>query len=236
MTAGSAPLSPNYRRRLAEYPRFQWASIGAVVVAQDNQGAVEVEWNMHRFDRTIDNKFDKDFIIFSRPQPEWTQQNKVYFTLIRFADYNPAALLPEAQREQPAAPQVSAAMSKSLGDTLGLPAGGRQRQAVSPRVETIRANGQVTADPADLTRSRSGPRPQGVPVAIFAPDRIVPPDDDKPFNPLEAQAGAVTDAASFYALATSLTAHDRKIGEKVRAVLHHAESSWGEKAAMLLAA
>lgn len=99
----NAPLSPSYRRRLREFSGFNWLSIGAVVVAEDEEGPVEVEWNNHRFDRTIGNSYGSDFIIFSRPRPEWSQQNKVYFTLIRFADYNKTPLNQSATAPTPKA-------------------------------------------------------------------------------------------------------------------------------------
>lgn len=86
-----APLSPNYRRRLAEYKRFDWDSIGAQVIASDESGAVEVEYSAHRFDRRQGNKYDGDFIIFSRPAGK-NGDAQAYHTLIRFADYNAAPL------------------------------------------------------------------------------------------------------------------------------------------------
>lgn len=88
----SAPAAPNYRRRLSEFADFDWSSIGARIVASDERGPVEVESAGHRFDRAGGEKFDSEFIIFSRPAPGWSQENKKYFTLIKFADYNKTPL------------------------------------------------------------------------------------------------------------------------------------------------
>ena len=49
LAQASAPLSPNYRRSLSEYPGFAWTGIGAEAIAQDDHGATEVEWHSHRF-------------------------------------------------------------------------------------------------------------------------------------------------------------------------------------------
>lgn len=104
LAQASAPLSPGYRRRLAEYPGFDWQSIGATVVAQDSRGAAEVEWHGHRFDRATGEKFDAKFIIFSRPAPDWSQENKRYCTLIKFADYNNTPLAERQPAPGPAEP------------------------------------------------------------------------------------------------------------------------------------
>lgn len=93
LAMNNAPLSPNYRRRLSEYEGFDPSSIGAVAVARDATGIVEMEWNGHRFDRATGEKFNGQFVIFSRPSPEWTQTNRVYYTLVRFADYNDTPLM-----------------------------------------------------------------------------------------------------------------------------------------------
>lgn len=90
--AGAGTESPNYRRRLAEFDRFNWSSIGATVIASDERGPADVEWRSHRFDRVEGDKFEGHFIIFSRPAPGWTTENKKYYTLIRFADYSKVPL------------------------------------------------------------------------------------------------------------------------------------------------
>ena len=99
LASASTQLSPNYRRRLKEYERFNFSNIGATVVAKDDLGPAEVEWQNHRFDRATGEKFDSKFVIFSRPGPGCSKSNPVYHTLIRFADYNNTPLI-EHQPEQ----------------------------------------------------------------------------------------------------------------------------------------
>jgi hypothetical protein len=103
-----AQLSPNYRRRLAEYKDFEWGSIGAKVVASTKQGAIEVEYAGHRFDRRMGEKFNGAFIIFSRPAGK-NGDAQMYHTLVRFADYNETPLDPPAVRypAQPAKAEPS---------------------------------------------------------------------------------------------------------------------------------
>src|SRR5262249_2187633 len=57
--AVSSNPAPNYQRTLSEYPHFDWASIGAVVLKKDADGATSVEWNGQVFmRRSPNNKFD----------------------------------------------------------------------------------------------------------------------------------------------------------------------------------
>lgn len=79
--------SPGYRRQIKEYLEFDWSRIGAVPVAFSGKEVVEVEWNGHRFHRTRGEKYNNTFIIFSRPSPEWSAENKKYFVLIKFYNY-----------------------------------------------------------------------------------------------------------------------------------------------------
>ena len=58
MSISSNP-APNYRRPLSDYRDFDWASIGAIVLKEDGDGATEVEWNGQAFTRrSPENKFD----------------------------------------------------------------------------------------------------------------------------------------------------------------------------------
>lgn len=123
-------LSPNYRRRLNEYSNMDWGSIRAKVVASDHQGAVELEWNRHRFDRRMGDKYGGPFIIFSRPAGK-NGDVQAYHTLIRFADYNDAPLVDaqpqnrqearnqpsQAQQRPPAPPRTNAPTTETSQDT-----------------------------------------------------------------------------------------------------------------------
>ncbi|HEX5080663.1 MAG TPA: single-stranded DNA-binding protein, partial [Blastocatellia bacterium] len=58
MAISSNP-APNYRRPLSEYQDFDWGTIGAIVLKEDNDGATEVEWNCQVFTRrSPENHFD----------------------------------------------------------------------------------------------------------------------------------------------------------------------------------
>jgi hypothetical protein len=112
LNSSKAPLSPGYRRRLSEYPSFDWTSIGAQVVAQDRQGVSEVEWSGHRFDRRQGDKFGGKFIIFSRPADKNGDTQK-YHTLIRFADYNTTSLIQPEEAKPRQAKTVTQAQPKA---------------------------------------------------------------------------------------------------------------------------
>jgi len=58
MSISSNP-APNYRRPLSDYQDFDWASIGAIVLKEDIDGATEVEWNGQVFTRrSPQNSYD----------------------------------------------------------------------------------------------------------------------------------------------------------------------------------
>src|SRR5262245_35332531 len=58
MSISSNP-APNYRRPLSDYQDFDWASIGAIVLKEDRDGATEVEWNGQVFTRrSPQNSYD----------------------------------------------------------------------------------------------------------------------------------------------------------------------------------
>jgi hypothetical protein len=55
----SSNPAPNYQRPLSDYPGFDWPSIGATVLKEDDDGATAVEWNGQIFTRrSPNNKFD----------------------------------------------------------------------------------------------------------------------------------------------------------------------------------
>ena len=63
MSISSNP-APNYRRPLSDYQDFDWASIGAIVLKEDSDGATEVEWNGQVFTRrSPQNSYDAAFLI-----------------------------------------------------------------------------------------------------------------------------------------------------------------------------
>jgi DdrB-like protein len=83
MAISSNP-APNYQRPLSEYPRFDWASIGATVLKKDGDGAASVEWNGQVFTRrSANNKFDAA-VWFSRCIGKDADGNNRYARLITF--------------------------------------------------------------------------------------------------------------------------------------------------------
>jgi DdrB-like protein len=76
--------NPNYRRPLSDYQDFDWASIGAIVLKEDRDGATDVEWNGQVFTRrSPENKFDAA-IWFSRCIGKDGDGNNKYVRLISF--------------------------------------------------------------------------------------------------------------------------------------------------------
>lgn len=80
----SSNPAPNYRRSLSDYQDFEWASIGAIVLKEDSDGATEVEWNGQVFTRrSPENKYDAA-IWFSRSVGKDADGNNKYVRLITF--------------------------------------------------------------------------------------------------------------------------------------------------------
>lgn len=77
---------PNYRKSLAEFPRFDWSEIGAEVIKRDATGVAAVEWNGRLFTRrSPNNKFDVA-IWFSRCIGKDDAGGNRYEKLITFKD------------------------------------------------------------------------------------------------------------------------------------------------------
>jgi hypothetical protein len=82
--------APNYQRQLSEYRNFDWDSIGAMVLKEDEDGVNAVEWNEHVFQRrSPSNKFDAA-IWFSRCTGKDSEGNNRYVRLITFKAGNEA--------------------------------------------------------------------------------------------------------------------------------------------------
>lgn len=80
----SSNPDPNFQRPLSEYPGFDWSSIGATVLNQDDDGATAVEWNGQVFTRrSPNNKYDAA-IFFSRCFGKDAAGNNQYARLIKF--------------------------------------------------------------------------------------------------------------------------------------------------------
>jgi DdrB-like protein len=83
MSISSNP-APNYRRPLSDYQDFDWASIGAIVLKEDIDGATEVEWNGQVFTRrSPQNSYDAA-IWYSRSVGKDSDGKNKYLRLITF--------------------------------------------------------------------------------------------------------------------------------------------------------
>jgi hypothetical protein len=88
--AVSSNPAPNYQRPLSEYTGYDWLSIGATVLKEDDDGATAVEWNGQVFTRrSPHNKFDAA-IWFSRCVGKDADGNNRYARLISFKAVNDA--------------------------------------------------------------------------------------------------------------------------------------------------
>jgi hypothetical protein len=80
----SSNPAPNYRRPLSDYQDFDWASIGAIVLNEDRDGATEVEWNGQVFTRrSPQNSYDAA-IWYSRSVGKDSDGKNKYLRLITF--------------------------------------------------------------------------------------------------------------------------------------------------------
>lgn len=75
---------PNYRRSLKAYPKFDFASIGAEVVASDKVGATIVMWGGHVWKRRFGTGKFGDAIWFSRSAGKDDDGENEYHCLVKF--------------------------------------------------------------------------------------------------------------------------------------------------------
>lgn len=144
-------MNPNYRRSLAEFAGFDWASIGAVVTKQDADGPAEIQCGHFRYTRRNGSgKFGKA-IWFSRCVGQ-NEQGKLYVRLITFKDTSEAEevdgkvaqALPEpdpaSSVTQKPAPQKPATKARPKRPVAQMP-------VVGPTTPAQATPGQQTEDP-----------------------------------------------------------------------------------------
>jgi len=86
--------APNFIRPIADYPTFEFESIGARVTGRDQHGVTEVEWAGYQWTRrSPSNKFGTA-IWFSRPAGKDEAGNVRYVRLITFREPTEPAPLP----------------------------------------------------------------------------------------------------------------------------------------------
>jgi DdrB-like protein len=80
----SSNPAPNYRRPLSDYQDFDWASIGAIILKEDRDGATEVEWNGQVFTRRSPHNSYDAAIWYSRSVGKDSDGKNKYLRLITF--------------------------------------------------------------------------------------------------------------------------------------------------------
>ncbi|MBW4665370.1 MAG: single-stranded DNA-binding protein [Chroococcus sp. CMT-3BRIN-NPC107] len=76
--------APNYQFAIKDFASFNWASIGAVVIASDSSGATAVSWKHHTYLRRSPTNNFKAAIWFSRCTGKDERGNNVYEKLVTF--------------------------------------------------------------------------------------------------------------------------------------------------------
>ncbi len=90
-----AMKAPNYQFAIKDFATFDWASIGAVVVSSDSDGATAVSWKNHTYlRRSPSNKFGAA-IWFSRCTGKDERGENQYEKLITFKAMSVPEKLPD---------------------------------------------------------------------------------------------------------------------------------------------
>ena len=152
-----APAEPKFRRPLKDYWGFDWASIGAAVVKNDNKGPAIVEWCGHYFSRrsASESKY-KEAIWFSRGIGD-----NEYYELIRFRDIDdpeplkvkpPKGAMPIATDKLPTIFSTQAAAVQWAMDLHGIPAKDENRKRIAAKYKKMR-DGLKTDDEEKIAKA-----------------------------------------------------------------------------------
>lgn len=95
IAANTAPAAPNYKRPFVDFAKFDWATIGAVITARDDDGVSAVEYNGYDFTRRAGTGKYGKAIWFSRPTGKDAEGQNTYARLITFKDATEAEPLPK---------------------------------------------------------------------------------------------------------------------------------------------
>lgn len=89
------PAAPNYKRDISAFPTFDWGSIGAEVVREDQDGVAEVSYNGRFFTRrSAANKFEPAIWFSAAMGGKDADGNPKYVRLITFKAPAEAEALP----------------------------------------------------------------------------------------------------------------------------------------------
>lgn len=92
----SGDAAPNLSKPLADYPTFDWGTIGATVIDSDRDGATTVEWKNRQFTRRRGNPDYEPVVYFSRGIGKDKETGKnLYEWLITFREPPKAKRLPD---------------------------------------------------------------------------------------------------------------------------------------------
>jgi len=126
--SASEQPEPNYIKPLADYTAFDWASIGASIVAADPDGPTHVEWNGALYTRRSPvNKFEPA-LWFSRAAGKDAEGIIKYLRLITFREIKDADPINPKLVLKPLAHEIAAAANS----TARSPAPAAERTANTP--------------------------------------------------------------------------------------------------------
>lgn len=85
---------PKYVKPIADFPNFDWSSIGAIITQSDRYGAAVVSWRGQMYVRRSKADFGED-VWFSRGVGKDETGRNTYETLIKFTSPPKARSLPQ---------------------------------------------------------------------------------------------------------------------------------------------
>lgn len=158
MAIASAPAAPDYRRSLAEYPGFDWSTIGAQVIAGDEFGPTTLEQGGYQYTRrSPQNKFG-EAIWYSRPLGRDAEGKVKYARLITFT--KPAEAEP-----------VPGRVARAVGEAMERKGQGGQPQGIAPTpTPTI-----APTAPPKTQAAQTGQAQGTAPTAPTKPSQTPPP-------------------------------------------------------------
>lgn len=92
--SGTDLTRPKYVKPIAEFPNFDWSSIGAIITQSDRYGAAVVSWRGQMYVRRSKADFGED-VWFSRGVGKDETGRNTYETLIKFTSPPKARSLPQ---------------------------------------------------------------------------------------------------------------------------------------------
>lgn len=195
----SNATEPAFVKSLADYPTFDWSSIGATVTEQDRDGATVVEWGGYSWKRRNPSNNFGDAIFYTRPIGKKEDGSNKYARLITFKDLGKVKAInrdTEAALEERTTPRPQTAKPAQ--------ASAPKPQPPAPRVEHCTHCGQPfplhaetcpTRQPAAPVQPKSA-SPASAPAQPSELDKYFP-RADQPALPIEQPVTWPTTKAEF---------------------------------------